>query len=54
MSRMRLMEAGGARAGALVCMHCGAEAESKPPYAVIYCDCRSRPRAARRAAPRAA
>jgi hypothetical protein len=48
MSRMRLMEAGGARAGALVCMHCGAEKASRPPYAVVYCDCRSRPVAAPR------
>ncbi|HEV2149847.1 MAG TPA: hypothetical protein VGR37_20785 [Longimicrobiaceae bacterium] len=40
MSRMRLME-GGAGATALVCLYCGAETESKPPYEVMYCDCRS-------------
>lgn len=40
MSRMRLMDAG-TGAGRLVCLYCGAEAESRPPYAVMYCDCRS-------------
>lgn len=41
MSRMRLMQGDEAGATALVCLYCGAQAESKPPYAVIYCHCRS-------------
>ena len=41
MSRMRLMQADEAGASALVCLYCGARAESKPPYAVVYCHCRS-------------
>lgn len=41
MSRMRLMQADAAGASALVCLYCGARAESKPPYEVRYCHCRS-------------
>jgi len=40
MSRMRLMQADEAGASALECLYCGARSESKPPYAVMYCDCR--------------
>ncbi|HEX2208889.1 MAG TPA: hypothetical protein VHG93_14515 [Longimicrobium sp.] len=50
MSRMRLMQAGDAGATALECLYCGARAECRPPYAVVYCHCRSRaarPRAQR-------
>ena len=46
------MQADAAGASALVCLYCGAEAESKPPYEVVYCHCRSlrvQPRAPRRA-----
>lgn len=44
----------GDRAGAtaLVCLYCGAQAESTPPYAVMYCHCRSAERAAAQGAPR--
>jgi hypothetical protein len=52
MSRMRLMQADKAGATALVCLYCGAEAESKPPYAVVYCHCRTHPHAALHAASR--
>ena len=38
---MRLMDAGAAGGSRLVCLYCGIEAESRPPYAVMYCDCRS-------------
>lgn len=42
MSRMRLMQADESGASALECLYCGARSESRPPYAVMYCDCRSR------------
>lgn len=35
------MEARGTGASALVCLYCGVEAESRPPYEVMYCYCRS-------------
>lgn len=35
------MQAEGTGADALVCLYCGAEAEAKPPYEVVRCDCRS-------------
>lgn len=38
---MRLMQADETGATALVCLYCGAEQESAPPYAVAYCHCRS-------------
>ena len=41
MSRMRLMQADEAGATALECLYCGARCASTPPYAVMYCDCRS-------------
>jgi hypothetical protein len=41
MSRMRLLQGQGTGESALVCLYCGAEAESKPPYEVMYCYCRS-------------
>ena len=47
MSRMRLMRADEPGSNALECLYCGATAESRPPYAVVYCDCRSRAAQAR-------
>ena len=41
MSRMRLMQTAGTGASELECLYCGATTESKPPYAVVYCHCRS-------------
>lgn len=41
MSRMRLMLADEAGASTMECLYCGARAASTPPYAVMYCDCRS-------------
>lgn len=41
MSRMRLMQADETGASALECLYCGARTESRPPYAVMYCHCRS-------------
>lgn len=41
MSRMRLMQADDTGASALECLYCGARSESRPPYAVMYCHCRS-------------
>ena len=35
------MQADEAGATALECLYCGARAASTPPYAVVYCDCRS-------------
>jgi hypothetical protein len=35
------MQGEGSGASALVCLYCGAEAESKPPYPVRYCHCRA-------------
>ena len=41
MSRMRLMLADEAGASTMECLYCGARSESTPPYAVMYCHCRS-------------
>jgi hypothetical protein len=38
---MRLMQADEAGATALECLYCGARAAMEPPYAVVYCHCRS-------------
>jgi hypothetical protein len=48
---MRLMQADESGASALECLYCGARSESRPPYAVMYCDCRY-PRQDGDAAPR--
>jgi hypothetical protein len=39
------------RASMLTCVYCGAELESTPPYAVMYCDCRTESPRATHAAP---
>jgi hypothetical protein len=36
-----MMQADETGATALVCLYCGAEQVSAPPYAVAYCHCRS-------------
>ncbi|HEV3050760.1 MAG TPA: hypothetical protein VGX50_10640 [Longimicrobium sp.] len=41
MSRMRLMQSAEGGVAALECLYCGAQAQSGPPYAVVYCHCRS-------------
>ena len=41
MSRMRLMLANEAGESTMECLYCGARSESRPPYAVMYCHCRS-------------
>ena len=49
------MQADETGASALVCLYCGAEQESTPPWAVVYCHCRSvaaEPRAQRNDAAR--
>jgi hypothetical protein len=38
---MRLMQSAEGGAAALECLYCGAQAQSGPPYAVVYCHCRS-------------
>ena len=38
---MRLMQAPEGGAAALECLYCGAQEQSGPPYAVVYCHCRS-------------
>jgi hypothetical protein len=38
---MRLMMAADGKSGMLTCVYCGAESESKQPYPVVYCHCRS-------------
>lgn len=35
------MEAGSPGGATLVCLYCGTEAASMPPYEVMYCYCRS-------------
>lgn len=37
---MRLMKDANGGRSTLTCVYCGAEAESKPPYPVVYCYCR--------------
>ena len=34
------MQADETGASALECLYCGARSAFKPPYAVMYCDCR--------------
>ena len=35
------MQGEGSGAAELVCLYCGAQAESNPPYPVRYCHCRA-------------